>query len=77
MHRVHGQYRTAEYRAWKGMKCNATFDPFAALADIARGWLHYSTNKRCLEDEIARLERTKDALRREIANLKAQRRRLA
>jgi hypothetical protein len=56
-------------------RCNTIFDPILALLDISRDWQNYRWNREDLKHQIERLTATREALRREVSNLKAQKKR--
>ncbi len=64
-----------ETRTVQCSKCKAAFDPIAALLEIARDWHHYRFNAQDLRHQIERLQKERDELRRQVTNLKAQKKR--
>lgn len=57
-------------------RCHRFFDAFEALVDLAREWEHYDYTHRSVRHEIADFTKERDALKQQITNLKAQRRKL-
>lgn len=58
-------------------KCSRVFTPFDALMEVARDWDQLVRNRKFLQQQCKELGEQRDALKREVQNLKAQRRRLA
>lgn len=56
--------------------CKCTFTAMDALEDIARTWTNRAYELKHIKDEIARKEAELVELKREVANLRAQKRRL-
>lgn len=57
-------------------KCKCTFTAMDALEDIARTWTNRAYELKNIKDEIARKAAELVELKREVANLRAQKRRL-
>ncbi len=58
------------------VRCNRKFDAFEALDCLGREWANYDYTHRNARAEIADLKKQRDAIAKQVANLKAQRRRL-
>lgn len=57
-------------------RCGRNFDPFEALDHLGRQWASYDFTHRNVRGEIADLEKQRDAIAKQVRNLKARRRRL-
>jgi predicted nucleic acid-binding Zn-ribbon protein len=57
-------------------RCSRAFDAFEALGLLARDWSNYDWSHRSARHEIADLEKERDAIKKQVSNLKAQRRHL-
>lgn len=56
-------------------KCGRKWEPFDALAHLARTWRNFAINRDHLRHEVSRLKEIEDRLRKNITNLKAAKRR--
>lgn len=57
-------------------RCERAFDAFEALGLLARDWSNYDWSHRHARQELAELAKERDAIKKQISNLKAQRRKL-
>lgn len=57
-------------------RCARTWEPFEALLRLSRDWTNYDANRLVLKHEVKRLEATRERLRSDIQNLKAQAKRI-
>lgn len=56
--------------------CKETFTAMNALEDIARTWTNRAYELKHIKDEVESKRKELEALKREVANLRAQKRRL-
>ena len=73
---AHAFELNGEQRLVTCKRCKAELSAYDALTWLARHWDTMLANRRVYEDDNKRLLRERDALRTEVTNLKAQRRRL-
>jgi len=57
-------------------RCGRRWEPFAALLMLSRAWTSYACNRDALRHEVRKLVEQRDRLRQDVANLKAQARRV-
>lgn len=65
-----------EHRVVTCSRCERSFDAFEALGLLARDWSHYDWSHRSARHEIADLTKEREAIKKQVSNLKAQRRKL-
>ncbi len=58
------------------VRCGRKFDAFEALDHLGRQWANYDFTHRDVRGEIAALKKQRDAVAKQVTNLKARRRRL-
>lgn len=74
---VHAFRLDIDKRIVRCRNCNAIFEPFDALVEITKEWAKYGRQLQAYDHEIKRLEEKQADLKRDVNNLKAQRRRHA
>ena len=57
-------------------RCERSFDAHEALGLLARDWANYDWSHRSVRHEIADLTKEREAIKKQVSNLKAQRRKL-
>jgi len=57
-------------------RCERSFDAFEALGLLARDWSNYDWSHRSARHEIADLAKEREDIKKQVSNLKAQRRKL-
>lgn len=56
-------------------KCGRQWEAFEALVRLARDWQNFALNRTALRSEVKRLNEDRERLRKDVANLKAAKRR--
>lgn len=74
---VHAFVFNVDKRTVRCRNCTAMFEPFDALVEITREWAKYGRQLQAYDHEVKRLQDKQERLKREVNNLKAQRRRHA
>lgn len=57
-------------------RCTRAFDAFEALGLLAQEWSNYAWSHRSVRHEVAELSKEQETLKKQVSNLKAQRRKL-